>query len=512
MAATILLVIIALFTFASAYKILGLFPYEGKSHFISFEPLLKALAAKGHEVTVISHFPQKTPLPNLNDIDIGGSFSSTGVINLDYLTGSRFQKYLTPIVLAYLGYQSCVSGLSNKNFQNFIKTDSKFDLIISEAFNTECFLGLVNKLKSPPLILIHSCILLPWQDDILAMPSNPAYILNHFMPFSIPLSFFERVENTILYIFHHFVFKLFIDIPGKIIARSHFGSDIPSLTDISLNASVLLINTHFTSSGAQPMVPGYIEVGGMHVETPKALPKHIEKWINESTHGVIYFSLGSMIKGHSFPEDKRQMFIRAFSRFPQRVLWKWEADTMPEKPENIMIEKWMPQFDILCHPNVKAFIAHGGLLGVTESVHCGVPLIVMPQFGDQFTNAKAIEANGGGVILEYRSLDEESIVNALKTVLDPSFNKKAKELSARFRDRPMPPLETAIYWVEYVARHGGAPHLRTAAVGMPLYQYLLLDVITFLSVILFILMYISFVITRAIYRKIFKIKEKVKQN
>lgn len=82
--------------------------------------------------------------------------------------------------------------------------------------------------------------------------------------------------------------------------------------------------------------------------------QNIEKWINESAQGAIYFSMGSIIKGHTFPEEKRQMFTRAFARLPQRVLWKWENDTMPDKPENVMIQKWMPQYDILC----KIFILH----------------------------------------------------------------------------------------------------------------------------------------------------------
>lgn len=73
------------------------------------------------------------------------------------------------------------------------------------------------------------------------------------------------------------------------------------------------------------------------------------------------------------------------------------------------------------HPNVKAFITHGGLLGTTEGVHCGVPAIVMPQFGDQYTNAKALEASGGGVILDFGRITDETVDDALKTVLDPRY-------------------------------------------------------------------------------------------
>lgn len=44
-------------------------------------------------------------------------------------------------------------------------------------------------------------------------------------------------------------------------------------------------------------------------------------------------------------------------------------------------------------------------------------------------------------------------------------------------------MDTAIYWTEYVIRHRGAPHMRTAGADLPLYQYLLLDVIAVLLII-----------------------------
>lgn len=74
----------------------------------------------------------------------------------------------------------------------------------------------------------------------------------------------------------------------------------------------------------------------------------LEKWINEFEHGVIYLSLGSLIKGDSMPDEKRHAFIKAFERLPQRVLWKWENETMLGRTSNILIKKWMQQFDVLC--------------------------------------------------------------------------------------------------------------------------------------------------------------------
>jgi glucuronosyltransferase len=55
---------------AHGAKILGLFPLPGKSHFAVASVLLKEVASRGHQVTVLSPFPEKSPIPNYTDIDI----------------------------------------------------------------------------------------------------------------------------------------------------------------------------------------------------------------------------------------------------------------------------------------------------------------------------------------------------------------------------------------------------------------------------------------------------------
>jgi glucuronosyltransferase len=75
--------------------------------------------------------------------------------------------------------------------------------------------------------------------------------------------------------------------------------------------------------------------------------QHLQEYLDRAHHGVIYFSLGSMLQAHTLPDDKRDAFLQAFSELPQHVLWKWEADTLPGQPKNVQIEKWCPQVDIL---------------------------------------------------------------------------------------------------------------------------------------------------------------------
>lgn len=55
---------------ANGAKILSVFGYPGPSQYIMASALLKALAERGHEVTSLSTFPQKTPVKNFRDIVI----------------------------------------------------------------------------------------------------------------------------------------------------------------------------------------------------------------------------------------------------------------------------------------------------------------------------------------------------------------------------------------------------------------------------------------------------------
>lgn len=52
----------------ASYNILALFHHPGQSHFAFFEPLLRGLAEKGHNVTVLGYFPLKDAPHNYHDV------------------------------------------------------------------------------------------------------------------------------------------------------------------------------------------------------------------------------------------------------------------------------------------------------------------------------------------------------------------------------------------------------------------------------------------------------------
>lgn len=127
---------------------------------------------------------------------------------------------------------------------------------------------------------------------------------------------------------------------------------------------------------------------------------------------------------------------------------------------------------------MKIFITHGGLLSTIEAIHFGKPIIGIPVYGDQHLNAAKMETMGIGFKLAFSSLAEEKIYESITKILnDPIYDKTAKDLSKRFRDRPRSPLDEAIFWIEYVIRHKGAKFMKSPLLNLNFYESYMLDVI-----------------------------------
>jgi hypothetical protein len=54
-------------------KVLGVFPFPFRSHLMVQKALMFELARRGHEVTVVSFFPENKVIPNYTDIKLKSS-------------------------------------------------------------------------------------------------------------------------------------------------------------------------------------------------------------------------------------------------------------------------------------------------------------------------------------------------------------------------------------------------------------------------------------------------------
>ena len=119
---------------------------------------------------------------------------------------------------------------------------------------------------------------------------------------------------------------------------------------------------------------------------------------------LIYFSLGSL--GSADVELMRRV-IDCLSATPYRyVVSKGPLHAEIDLASNMTGAEFLPQTSVI--PLCDAVITHGGNNTVTECLHFGKPMIVLPLFWDQHDNAQRVHELGLGVRLDtYRFTDAE---------------------------------------------------------------------------------------------------------
>lgn len=121
-----------------AARILGMFPLPVRSHFVMCESLMRGLAARGHQVDVVSSFPLKNPPPNYRDISLADILPpNVNNMTLDVAKGLTASGMRT--ILSGAGMRVC-DALYSPQLRNLIDNppnDPPYDLIINEVMLRE---------------------------------------------------------------------------------------------------------------------------------------------------------------------------------------------------------------------------------------------------------------------------------------------------------------------------------------------------------------------------------------
>lgn len=252
----------------SSLKILGILPYEGKSHFFLFEPYLRELARRGHDVTVISHFPQKQAVKNYTDISLAGSVK----ILEDALPIERSYATLVNIIHFIIGKgtENCRQLLANKEVQDLWKRKANFDVVLVEQFNSDCSLGLAHKLGAP-VVGLTSHTPMPWHYNRFGMPYNPSYVPFMFFGAGTKPTLYQRIEIIVFNAYFNTVYTWLSQRIDQNTLAEYFDS-VPPLEELGKEIKLYLIYRNLALFGSSMAPQNVKEVGGYHVAAPKPLP------------------------------------------------------------------------------------------------------------------------------------------------------------------------------------------------------------------------------------------------
>ncbi|KAF2886213.1 hypothetical protein ILUMI_19960 [Ignelater luminosus] len=498
----LLFISVTVITSAFSARILGVVPIPSYSHQVAFYPLWKELSLRGHQVTLITSHPIRDPsFKNLTEIDV--SFMQKEWANLNPQESKKVKLSLFDMFdfLTELGYNLTNNELKDTEVQKLIKNENEhFDVALIETIFPG--MALFAERFKCPLIQIFSLDGPTYSYYLFGNPVHPVLNPDFMLPFSGKLTFIERLFSTAYFCFTLFYNKYRLRPSQQAAAEKHFGGNYPDIEEILQGSSLMFVNTDNVFHSMRPLLPNVIQIGGgTHLSASKPLPKDLKKILDEATNGAIYFSLGGNIKSKDLPENTRKIFLETFSELPYTILWKFEQDDLPGKPDNVFISKWFPQQDIFRHPNIKLFISQGGLQSMDEATHNYIPIVGIPFFGDQENNVKRIINKGIGLGLSFSTLDKSSLKEAILEVANnPKYRIRVKELADLSKDQPMTGLERAVWWTEYVIRHKGAKHLKSPALDVPAYQYYLLDVIGFILAVISVVGYVFIKLVKLVLR------------
>lgn len=159
-----------------------------------------------------------------------------------------------------------------KEIMDLINTTSKYDLVVTETFNTD-FFTLLGWFFKAPVVAFQPNAPFPWMADFKGLPYNPSYIPHFMTGFATKMDFYQRVENVLLNVYSLYAYHVNSYVVYDEMAKRIFGPDVPSLDEVAKNASVLFLNTHFSMNCVRPMVPNVVEVAGLNIKKAKPLDK-----------------------------------------------------------------------------------------------------------------------------------------------------------------------------------------------------------------------------------------------
>lgn len=145
---------------------------------------------------------------------------------------------------------------------------------------------------------------------------------------------------------------------------------------------------------------------------------------------LVYLSLGSLGSGDV---ELMRGLIGSLADTGYRVI----VSMGPQHEElelaaNMAGEEFLPQTSIL--PEVDLVITHGGNNTVTESLHFGKPMVLLPLFWDQYDNAQRIAETGFGIRLDTYEHSPRELHDAIDGLLaDERLRSRLGAVSSRLQ-------------------------------------------------------------------------------
>jgi len=143
---------------------------------------------------------------------------------------------------------------------------------------------------------------------------------------------------------------------------------------------------------------------------------------------IVYVSLGTLFNADA--GFYRHCF-EAFSGEPLQVIMSVGSRVSPgdlgAPPANVTVASFVPQLEVL--QRASAFVTHGGMNSVSESLRMSVPMVTVPQMGEQEIVSRRVEQLRAGLYLAKDEVSPDRLRLSVRRLLkEERFRKVAAGL------------------------------------------------------------------------------------
>ena len=170
----------------------------------------------------------------------------------------------------------CQAALSAPGVQELFNVRNvSFDLILLEAYFSDCFLHFAHKFKAP-VAKFCSYGGSSWMFDSLGSPNPFSLVPDMNLDYTERMTFYQRLWNAVIGGVQVIVRRYYLLPTMDRLVREtlNITEEFPSLLELDSTAtSILMLNTHFSVGFPRALTPNIIEVAGIHVKPARKLPQ-----------------------------------------------------------------------------------------------------------------------------------------------------------------------------------------------------------------------------------------------
>jgi MGT family glycosyltransferase len=271
-----------------------------------------------------------------------------------------------------------------------------------------------------------------WFGEVLGLPvvtSVSTFALNRrVLAFAVSKGVRPKSPKLVLSKIRHISKSIWL---GRRLSRRH-GVDGPGITGLVFGRSAL--NIVYTSRLFQPFAETFDEGDEDYEFVGPSVPDVPATGdIVPGDRPLVYVSLGTLFNADA--AFFRNCF-EAFGDLDAHVIMSIGSNvseaSLGPAPANFNVQRFVPQLEVLQHAS--AFVTHGGMNSVSESLYFGVPLVVIPQMSEQEVVGRRVEQLGAGLYVAKAKATAEALRDAVEQLLaEDRYRRQALVIQESFR-------------------------------------------------------------------------------